>query len=44
MEESKIKSGASVQDVQAWGDEIEKRIEYADDQVRKLAKQVRNIN
>ena len=44
IEESKFKSGASVQDVQTWGDEIEKQIEYADDQVRKLAKQVRDIN
>ena len=44
IEEQKFKSGATVEIVSEWSDEIEQQIEFADEQVRKITNQIREIN
>ena len=44
IEAQKFKSGATVEIVSEWSDEIEQQIEFADEQVRKITNQIREIN
>jgi predicted DNA-binding ArsR family transcriptional regulator len=44
IEEQKFKSGATVENVSECSDKIEQQIEFADEQVRKITNQIREIN
>ena len=44
IEEQKFKSGATVEIVSEWRDEIEQQIEFADEQVQKITQLIREIN